>query len=126
MMKKLSIALLTTIFLVSGILHFTHDSELVKITPLPYAYAIVWFTGIVEFVFAAFLLLPRYRRATGILISIFALAVLPANINMAINDIPMFGSHVDPLGAWIRVFLQFPFIAWVLWSTGFWRHDRMA
>jgi uncharacterized membrane protein len=54
------------------------------------------------------------------------LAVLPANINMAINDIPMFGSHVDPLGAWIRVFLQFPFIAWVLWSTGFWRHDRMA
>jgi hypothetical protein len=31
MMKKLSIALLTMIFLVSGILHFTHDSELVKI-----------------------------------------------------------------------------------------------
>lgn len=124
MIKKLSVLLISAMFFVSGVLHFTHDSELVKITPLPYALEIVWITGVMEFAFAFFLLLPKYRRATGILLSIFALAVLPANINMAINDIPMFGSNVAPFGAWLRVFMQFPLIIWILWSTDFWRAKR--
>jgi uncharacterized membrane protein len=102
-------------------MHFTHDVELVRITPLPYALAVVWMTGIMEFAFALFLLLPKYRRASGILLSVFCLAVLPANINMALNDIPMFGVHVEPLGAWLRVLMQFPLIIWILWSTDFWR-----
>lgn len=126
MIKTFSVLLISIIFLVSGILHFTHDSQLVRITPVPYALEIVWLTGVMEFAFAFLLLLPRYRRTTGILLSIFALAVLPANINMALNDIPMFGSHVEPLGAWLRVFMQFPLIIWILWSTGFWRDSRTA
>ena len=124
MIKTVSVLLISIMFLVSGILHFTHDSELVRITPVPYALEVVWLTGVMEFAFAFLLLLPRYRRTTGILLSIFALAVLPANINMALNDIPMFGSHVEPLGAWLRVFMQFPLIIWILWSTGFWRGSR--
>lgn len=124
MIKTLSVLLISIMFLVSGILHFTHDSELVRITPVPYALEVVWLTGVMEFAFAFLLLLPRYRRTTGILLSIFALAVLPANINMALNDIPMFGSQVEPMGAWLRVFMQFPLIIWILWSTGFWRGSR--
>lgn len=124
MIKTFSVLLISVMFFVSGVLHFTHDSELVRITPLPYALQIVWLTGAMEFVFAFLLLLPRYRRITGILLSIFALAVLPANINMALNDIPMFGSHLEPFGAWLRVFMQFPLIVWILWSTGFWRSSR--
>ncbi|MEM9256758.1 MAG: hypothetical protein AAGA91_15025 [Pseudomonadota bacterium] len=123
-MKTVSVYLISAIFLISGILHFTHDTELVKITPLPYALEIVWITGVMEFAFAVCLLLPRYRRVTGILLGVFCLAVLPENINMAIHDIPMFGSHVEPLGAWFRVFMQFPLIVWILWSTGFWHEKK--
>ena len=123
-MKKISISLISIIFLVSGVLHFTHDTELAQITPLPYALEIVWFTGLIELAFVFFLLLPQYRRTTGILLAVFCLVVLPANINMALNDIPMFGSHVEPLGAWFRVFMQFPLITWILWSTGFWPKSK--
>ena len=123
-MKKISVLLISVIFIVSAILHFTHDTELEQITPLPFALEIVWLTGVMEFAFAFFLLLPKYRRTTGIILGVFCLAVLPANINMALNDIPMFGSHVEPLGAWFRVFMQFPLIIWILWSTGFWRDDQ--
>lgn len=121
MIKRASVLLISLIFLVAGILHFTHDAELARMTPLPYALEIVWFTGIMEFAFAFFLLVPRYRRSTGILLALFCLAVLPANINMAMNDIPMFGTQLEPFEAWLRVFMQFPLIIWILWSTGFWR-----
>ena len=120
-MKHVSVFLISVIFCVSGVLHFTHDTELVKITPLPYALEIVWITGLIELAFAACLLVPRVRRATGMLLGIFCLAVLPANINMALNDIPMFGSHVHPVGAWFRVAMQFPLILWILWATGCWQ-----
>lgn len=120
MSKSLSTVILSILLFVAGALHFTHDSELANITPLPYAYQVVWITGIMEFVFASFLLIPKYRRNTGMLLGLFLLAVLPANINMAINGIPMFGAELEPWAAWLRVALQFPLIAWILWSTGFW------
>ena len=125
-MKKISLLLISIIFIAAGILHFTHATELVKITPLPYALEIVQLTGFIEFALAFFILLPNYRRITGIFLAAFCLAVLPANINMALNDIPMFGSHVEPLGAWFRVFMQFPLIAWILWSAGFWGEQKIT
>lgn len=123
-MRKISVLVISFIFVVSGILHFTHDTELEKMTPLPFALEIVWLTGVMEVAFAYFLLVPTYRRTTGILLSVFCLAVLPANINMALNDIPMFGSQLEPLQAWFRVFMQFPLIIWILWATGFWQHSQ--
>jgi uncharacterized membrane protein len=125
MNKSLSAIILSAFFFVAGVLHFTHDAELARITPLPYAHQIVWITGIMEFLFASFLLIPKYRRITGILLGLFLLSVLPANINMAINDMPMFGEQLEPWAAWLRVALQFPLIAWILWATGFW-HEKKA
>jgi uncharacterized membrane protein len=125
-MKKISLLLISIIFIAAGILHFTHATELVKITPLPYALEIVQLTGLIEFALAFLILLPNYRQTTGIFLAVFCLAVLPANINMALNDIPMFGSHVEPLGAWFRVFMQFPLIAWILWSVGFWGEQKIT
>ena len=120
-MKNASVIALSVLFFVAGILHFTHGTQLASITPLPYALPVVWLTGVMEFVFVVFLLQPRFRRSTGILLSLFCLAVLPANINMALNDLPMFGSQLEPFWAWFRVAMQFPLILWILWATGFWR-----
>ena len=98
-------------------MHFTHDADLAGITPLPFAYPIVWVTGIMEFGFAVFLLLERYRQATALWLSVFCLLVLPANINMAINDLPMFGQHVDVVTRWMRIPAQFGLIAWILYAS---------
>ncbi|MDG2273605.1 MAG: hypothetical protein P8L39_15005 [Halioglobus sp.] len=118
--KSISTVILSILLVIAGVLHFTHDSDLAGITPLPYAYEIVWLTGFMEFLFAGVLLVPKYRRICGMLLALFLLSVLPANINMAMNDLPMFGAHLEPWEAWLRVGLQFPLIIWVLWATGFW------
>jgi uncharacterized membrane protein len=115
--RNISIYTISLLFVVGGTMHFTHDTELAAITPLPFAYAIVWVTGIMEFFFALFLLLPKYRQATALWLSLFCLLVLPANINMAINDLPMFGQQVDVFTRWIRIVLQFPLIAWILYAA---------
>ncbi len=114
--------LLAAFFLLAGLSHFTAVDEFAKIVPpfLPFPKLIVQVTGVMELVFAAGLLWPKFRRRTGILLSLFLLAVLPANIYMAIADIPFNGRDMTDFQLWFRVFLQFPLIALILWATNFW------
>ncbi len=113
--------LLVLLFGVAGVLHFTHDVELAAIVPplLPFKLEIVWFTGILEFLFALALLQNRYLPQAGMVIALFCLAVLPANIYMAMAGIPLFTDHIEPWILWLRIPMQFPLIALILWSTGF-------
>ena len=117
MLRTMSLLLISVVFVVSGVMHFSHDADLAAITPLPFAYPIVWVTGVMELFFVVFLWLPRYRTVTGLWLSVFCLLVLPANINMAINDLPMFGEHVEPLIRWLRIPAQFGLIAWILYAV---------
>lgn len=117
MYKALSLSFIALLFVISGVMHFTHTDDLAAITPLPLAREIVWITGIMEFLFAVFLLMPKYRQATALWLSLFCLLVLPANINMAINDLPMFGEQVDPTILWLRIPMQFVLIAWILTAS---------
>ena len=55
MVKQISCYLISLLFIVGGMMHFTHDSDLAAITPLPFAYEIVWVTGVMEFIFAFFI-----------------------------------------------------------------------
>jgi uncharacterized membrane protein len=41
--------------------------------------------------------------------------VFPANVNMAVNDLPLGDSHVPVAALWLRLPLQIVFIAWALW-----------
>jgi uncharacterized membrane protein len=113
--------LLAVFFLLAGISHFTAVDEFVKIVPpfLPFPKLIVQVTGVMEIIFAVGLIWPKYRRQTGILLSLFLIAVLPANIYMAVADIPFNGRDLTDFQLWFRVVLQFPLIALVLWASGF-------
>tara|TARA_B100000767_G_scaffold271915_2_gene298536 strand:+ start:1156 stop:1560 length:405 start_codon:yes stop_codon:yes gene_type:complete len=115
-MKNISLILISVGFFYAGTMHFTDAQSLAAITPLPYALEIVWLTGVMELIFPFFLLWPTYRQVTGIWLSAFCLAVLAANINMAINDIPMFGQPVEPWIAWLRLPMQFVLIAWIIYA----------
>ena len=117
MIRTISLVIISAIFLIGGIFHFTHDADLAAITPLPFAYPIVWVTGVMEFLFVICLWLPRYRVVCGLWLCVFCLIVLPANINMAIYDLPMFGAHVEPVIRWLRIPAQFGLIAWILYAV---------
>ena len=87
------------------------------ITPLPFANEIVWLSGVLELLFALFIWLPKYRQLTGLWLCLFCLAVLPSNINMAINQIQISAEPVALLMLWLRIPLQFVLIAWILYAT---------
>ncbi len=111
--------LLAIFFLVAGVLHFQLDDAFARIVPpmLPFPVAIVWITGAMELAFAAALIARWRLPLTGLLLSAYLLAVLPANIYMAITEVPIGETVLSPAALWIRVALQFPLIALVLWST---------
>ncbi len=115
-MKNISVLIISIGFFYAGTMHFTDAQDLAAITPLPFALEIVWLTGVMEFIFPIFLLWPKYRAVTGLWLSVFCLAVLTANINMAVNNLPMFGQPVAPWIAWLRLPMQFVLIAWIIYA----------
>ncbi|MEM8852650.1 MAG: hypothetical protein AAGD34_03055 [Pseudomonadota bacterium] len=110
--------LLAAVFAVAGVLHFTHTDAFATIVPPPLpGRFIVRLTGAMELLFAAGIVWPRTRPVAGILLALYCLAVLPANIFMALNAIPFGTVTVPPAVLWLRVALQFPLIALIVWAT---------
>ena len=118
--KTIFCYLLALFFFVAGITHFIQDDAYAAIVPplLPFPFMIVWITGLMEFVFAAGLVLKKFRKISGFWLAPFLLAVLPANIYMAMYNIPLGDMESSSTALWIRVALQFPLIALILWASG--------
>ena len=98
--------------------HFTPMREgLVAMVPawVPYPELVVFATGIFEVLAAVALVLPRYRRAAGILLILFLIAVFPANIRAAGLEVTPGGVPITPL--WLRAPVQLLFMALAWWST---------
>ncbi|MEM8663706.1 MAG: hypothetical protein AAGF49_06225 [Pseudomonadota bacterium] len=109
---------LALFFASAGVLHFTHTDAFATIVPPPLPPAMtVQLTGAMELVLAAGLLVHKVRRWTGVLLALYCAAVLPANIYMAIEDIPVGNVQLHPAVLWLRVILQLPLIALILWAS---------
>lgn len=100
-----------------GILHFTTPDPFVRIVPaaLPAPLALVYVSGAAEIAGGVGILIPAVRRAAGMGLIALYLAVFPANINMAVNQIPLGDNPVPTWGLWARLPFQALFIAWAYW-----------
>jgi uncharacterized membrane protein len=110
--------LLAVFVILTGFLHFVRPQPFVDIVPayLPAPRALVFISGFFEILGGVGLFIPRVRRAAAWgLIALF-IAVFPANINMALNNLPFGGEHY-PIGVWLRLPFQFVLIAWAYWFT---------
>ena len=118
--KTILCLVLALFFFFAGILHFVEVDSFAAIVPplLPFPKVIVWVTGLMEIAFAIGLLVPKYRKLSGLWLAPFLLAVLPANSYMAMYNIPMGETTASPTVLWVRVVLQFPLIALILWASG--------
>lgn len=112
---------LALLYAAAGVLHLAYPAPFLRITPdwVPEPALVVALTGLAEIAGATGLILPRFRKAAGVGLALYAVAVFPANIQHAVIDL----SSGTGLG-WEyhapRLFAQ-PFIAlWALWAGEVW------
>jgi uncharacterized membrane protein len=117
--KEVFRVILAVSIIVVGGLHFVKPEQFVRIVPnlLPYPLALVYISGFFEILGGLGLLIPPVSQAAAWgLIALF-IAVFPANINQAVNSIPLEGIPHIPVLYWVRLPLQAVLIAWAWWFT---------
>jgi uncharacterized membrane protein len=100
---------------VTGVTHFTHTDWMAGMMPefMPAKRELVYFTGVCELLAVVGLVWDRFSRLTSIMLIIFFVAILPANIAERIQAVNADGLE---FGLWyllFRVPLQIFFIWWV-------------
>jgi uncharacterized membrane protein len=109
--------LLALIMVGIGVLHFVSPDGFVAIVPraLPAPLLLVYVSGVAEIAGGVGILLPRFRRAAGWGLIALYIAVFPANIYMAVNQIQIGAAPLPSWVPWARLPFQAVFMAWAWW-----------
>jgi uncharacterized membrane protein len=108
---------MSAMLVLTGVSHFSMPDVLAEMLPeaTPARLAIIYGTGLIELAAAVGLLVPATRRATGLCLVAFFVAVLPANVWAALHGTGP-GSP-GPSYLVFRVPLQALFVAWAWYFT---------
>lgn len=102
--------------------HFAFTAGMAAMIPdiIPGKTALVYFTGVLELLFALGLLNPSYRTQLAWLLILFFILVLPANIKASLEHINYQTGEANgngPAYLWLRIPMQLFFIGWVYFSA---------
>jgi uncharacterized membrane protein len=109
---------LVIMFLFTGTSHFTsmkYDFAAMIPDPLPDGLWVIYLTGVFEIAGAIGLLIPQTRKLAGICLVLLLVAMFSANVNAALNAIPLGGQ--DPTPLWLRTPMQLLYIGMVWWTS---------
>lgn len=109
---------LALVMVLAGTLHFLFTEAYVSVMPdyLPWHEELVLISGFFEIAGGLGLLVPATRIFAGWGLIALYLAVLPANINMAVHDIQPASITIPLWLLWLRIPLQAVFIWWA-WAV---------
>ena len=101
----------------TGISHFTNAEDMIAMMPdfMPAKRELVYFTGVCELAAVVGLIWNRTARLASILLIVFFVLVLPANIAGSLKSVTFGGMEYGPWYLLFRVPLQVFFIWWVWW-----------
>ena len=120
--------LLASLFLFAGTVHLLDPALFLPIMPpwIPFPIFPIIASGVFELLGGIGLLIPEPRILvlTGWFLTLLLVAVFPANIYMAVENIQIHGIPSQPWMAWARLPLQAILIMAVLWSTGAWSTQK--
>lgn len=110
---------LALFFIAAGVLHFVKPDAYTAIIPpyLPWPLALVYVSGACEILGGCGVLIPRLRRLAGWGLVALLIAVFPANLHMALNDVHPSGWSVPSVLLWLRLPMQAVLIFWAYWAT---------
>ena len=108
---RLSLALM---LLATGIAHFTSTDVMIEMLPefLPLKREIIYLTGVLELSAAIGLLIGKTAKLASVLLIIFFIAILPANIIGSLKQVNLGGMENGANYLFFRIPLQLLFIFW--------------
>ncbi len=115
-LRKAGLFALILLFLLTGLNQFNHPDFYVSHVPpyLPLSHELAYISGWVQISGAIGLLFSKTRRIAGYLLIIFLIAIIPANIQMAMH--PEY-SRCSPVFVYLRLPLEVIMILWVYWAA---------
>jgi uncharacterized membrane protein len=98
----------------AGAAHLRNPAPFVSIVPkwIPAHHDVVLISGVCEILGGIGLLVPAARRPAAWGLIALYIAVFPANVNMALHDLPIEGHYFPEWLLWLRLPLQAALIAW--------------
>tara|TARA_Y100001936_G_C15467275_1_gene356872 strand:+ start:185 stop:523 length:339 start_codon:yes stop_codon:yes gene_type:complete len=103
-----------------GIKHFIDPNWFINIIPpyLPWHLELVYLSGLFEIILGLLLLIPKTRKLAAYGLIALLIAVYPANIYLAFNELPQKMMGISSFAAsWIRLPIQFIFIGLAYWHS---------
>ena len=120
--KRVMMGLLSLNLAVAGFMHLLRPEFFVAIIPpgLPNPEWLNVIAGLAEIVLGVFLLEPRARIFAAWGIIALMIAVFPANVYVALENVGLPDGEPGTGNAvvnWVRIPFQFLFVAWAWWYT---------
>ena len=117
--KWIAVGTLSALLIASGILHLLRPGVYLPMMPpyLPAPLPLVYLSGVFEIAGGVGMLLPWTRRWAGLGVIALLIAIFPANIHIAMNDIPVAGHDVPLWGHLLWLPLQAVMIWMAWWGT---------
>ncbi len=118
--KRALLRLQGILYVATGSHHLVEPGFYVPIMPpvLPYPLVLIWGVGLAKIGLGLALQRQRFRPWAAWGLIALLLAIFPANVYMAIQDVPL-GNMSEGLGTlnWLRLPCQGVFILWAWWYT---------
>jgi uncharacterized membrane protein len=119
--KRVLLWLMGGFYILAGLNHFRAPDFYLPMMPpyLPRHADLIFLSGLAEIVLGVAVLIPQFRQAAAWGIILLLIAVFPANIHIALHDVPL-GGAAEGLGGWnwVRLPFQGVLILWAWWYTG--------
>ena len=118
--KRILLWMMAVFYVLAGLMHFRRPDYYMPMMPpyLPWHAALVFLSGLAEFGLGIAVLIPSLRRAAAWGIIALLIAVFPANIHIAMHNVPVFGATEGAgIWNWLRLPLQAVLVLWAWWYT---------
>lgn len=119
-MKQAALYVMGAFYVLAGSNHFVRPDVYLPMMPpyLPWHPLLIFLSGVAEMGLGIAVLIPRCRRIAAWGLILLLIAIFPANLHIALHDVPLFGRPTGfGMWNWVRLPFQAVLIAWAWWYT---------
>lgn len=120
MTKSILLYVMAVFYVAAGANHLVSPTVYLPMMPpyLPAHRELIWLSGVAEVALGIAVLVPMLRQWAAWGLIALLIAIFPANLHIAMQDVPLFGrSEGFGIWNWVRLPLQAVLIAWAWWYT---------